>query len=88
MATYCVTYDLRAPGRNYQPLWDALAGINAVRGLQSTWFVDSSHSATAIRDYLRRFIDQNDGIVVIEIGPGWATYSAPTSAGWLSARHP
>ena len=33
---YLVSYDLRVPGRNYQPVWDELKRLGAVRVLASS----------------------------------------------------
>jgi hypothetical protein len=64
MTVYVVSYDLRKPGRNYQPLWTRLAAWNAVRGLESMWFISTNTTAEQLRDDLRQYIDANDGLFV------------------------
>jgi hypothetical protein len=65
MTVYAVSYDLRNPGRNYQPLWDRLADWRAFRILESFWLIDANpNSAVAIRDDLKQRIDANDGLFV------------------------
>jgi hypothetical protein len=72
MTVYVVNYDLRKPGRNYQPLWDRLAAWKAVRGLESMWFIATSSTAVQIRDDLKGYIDANDGLFVgILAGAAW-----------------
>jgi hypothetical protein len=72
MSTALITYDLRKPGQNYQPLWDRLEALGAVRALESVWVLKTAASAAAIRDDLLRFIDANDRLLVAII----------TSAAW------
>lgn len=90
MPSYMVSYDLRAPGRNYQPLYDALTNAKAVKALQSLWFLDDPKPSTQVRDILRGLVDANDGILVIEItNSNWATVQLlPGAVDWLKARFP
>jgi hypothetical protein len=64
MTVYVVSYDLRQPGRNYQPLWDRLAAWKAIRILESLWVIDTESKAAVIRDDLKSYIDSNDGLFV------------------------
>lgn len=73
MALYFISYDLRK-GRDYQKLYDALRGFGAVQVLESTWcFKRSNTSVAGLRDYLKQFIDSDDGLLVDEC-TSWATY--------------
>lgn len=70
---YFVTYDLRAPERNYEDL---------IRGLESfgkwwhqtgsCWLIVTSKSTVEVRDYLMQFIDSNDKLFVIQVIRNWA----------------
>ncbi len=65
MTVYAVSYDLKKPGRNYQPLWDRLAQWKAVRVLESFWVIDTNpSSAAALRDDLKQHVDVNDWLFV------------------------
>jgi len=64
MTKYEVSYDLRKPGRNYEPLYKRLADWKAVRVLQSVWIIETNSSASNIRDDLAKCIDANDGLLV------------------------
>ena len=75
MSVYLVTYDLRAPGRNYDDLYDALKKYTHCHGLESVWFIDSRNSATNIRDHLKKSIDSNDGLFVGKLTRAWAGFS-------------
>lgn len=90
MPHYCVSYDLRAPRRNYQSLYDAFAQAKAVRALQSLWLVTSTHTSSQLRDVLRGLMDADDGLLITEItNSNWATYKIlPGAAEWLKARFP
>ncbi|CAI4031899.1 CRISPR-associated endoribonuclease Cas2 [Nitrospira tepida] len=74
---YLIAYDLRKPGQNYQNLWDALGRLRAKKALESTWIVRSESDAPTIREYLRRYIDQNDGLLVTGMN-GWASFNTIT----------
>ena len=53
MASYILSYDLRAPGRNYASLYDAIKVYGKwARINESVWAVVTSSSATQIRDHL------------------------------------
>jgi hypothetical protein len=86
MANYIVSYDLHKQ-RNYQPLWNALASLGAVRLLESLWLLRSTSNVDVVIQSLRRHIDGDDSIVVIELksGSGWMTFNArPAGNKWLS----
>ena len=72
---YTVSYDLRAPGRNYQQLYDELARYNGQRLLDSEWIIRAYNtSSEAVRDHLRQRMDQNDRLLVTEFdgaGAAW-----------------
>jgi hypothetical protein len=90
MPAYSVSYDLRTPGRNYQPLYDALIQARAVRALQSLWLLDDPNTSGYVRDVLRSLVDANDGLLVTEIAnSNWASFKLPPEATeWLRARFP
>ena len=83
MSVYIVTYDLRAPGRNYDALYDALNSFESCHCLESVWFIDSQHDSKAIRDHLQQFIDKNDGLFVGQISRNWAGVSM-ACGDWLN----
>lgn len=66
MNRYFIIYDLRRQ-RDYQPLWAELARLGARRTLESTWCLERSGTTTAaLRDHFRRFIDSDDGLLVVQ----------------------
>ena len=62
---YAISYDLRQPGRNYQKLYDELEKFGGQRILLSQWVARrTGTNAARLRDYIRRFIDSNDRLMV------------------------
>lgn len=86
---YLVTYDLNAPGKNYDNLWAALRRYDYVRdpGLDSVWFLSTTQTAGQISDVLRIHIDVNDCFFVTQLHrgthQGWIKESVWT---WINAR--
>lgn len=72
---YLVSYDLRIPGRNYQPLWDELNRLGAVRVLASQWVVRNQASAYDLVVHFTKYIDANDKMVVNELNSNVAWYN-------------
>ena len=75
MAKYIVSYDLIAPGKNYQLLYDALEKAGAKKVLLSQWVLNSNQTAMQLRDAIHAYMDANDRILVDEL-------SASNWAGW------
>jgi hypothetical protein len=69
MALFYVAHDLE-PGQNYQNLWNELESRGAVRVLNSLWALTSSERASNIRNTLRRHIDNNDRLLVVQSTTG------------------
>ena len=77
---YIISYDLVAPGRDYQTLWDELARMGAHRVLHSQWAVRLTEtSAPRLRDHFQQFIDSNDRLLVTCLDSSdWAAFKAMT----------
>lgn len=70
---YCISYDLRQPGRNYDELISAIKGFGTWwHQTESVWFIKSEKYSSDIRDYLKQYIDNNDKIFVIKVDNNWA----------------
>lgn len=72
MNTILISYDLIQPGQDYQALDEALQSLKAWRVLDSTWILETHQNTTGIYEYLRKFIDDNDKLLVSEINPSTA----------------
>ena len=89
MAIYVIGYDLHRPGRNYPELFEAIQSLdsNWWHCLDSTWLVGSLLGASQIRDRLKRHIDANDSLIVLEIASNWATAGLADNCNeWLRNR--
>lgn len=87
MTATLITYDLRAPGRNYTNLYE---GIKALGGwwhcLDSNWIVKTSLTTVQVRDALAAHIDSNDKLLVVQLnGNGaWQGFDTDCST-WLKS---
>ena len=70
---YLISYDLITPGKDYQPLWDALYAMGAVRILYSQWLVRRAFTTPVdLANALLAHMDANDRIFVTEVPPNYA----------------
>lgn len=89
MATLLITYDLRRPAKDYPLLISAIKAFRQwARPAASTWLIRSTSSAREVRDYLRRFTDENDVVFVIEVDADWASFNVSQDVvDWLHKVH-
>lgn len=74
MSVLLVTYDLRAPGRNYDALHNYLkTNFTYCKGMESVWLLDTNVEPGSLRDQLRKVVDANDKILVIRVTRQWAS---------------
>lgn len=75
-----ISYDLKAPGRDYTPLYTAIKGVGSAwwHYLQSTWIVDvpNGTALSEVNERLRCHLDQNDRLLVSKL-------TSPYYDGWL-----
>jgi CRISPR/Cas system-associated endoribonuclease Cas2 len=66
MVVFIISYDLRKPDYDYQPLYDALDEIEAKHIQDSIWAVRTDSSAIQIFDYLWRYMhNEKDRLFVV-----------------------
>lgn len=85
-----ISYDLKAPGRDYGSLYAAIkrTGTAWWHYLQSTWIVEVANNVTItdVNERLRCHIDQNDRLIISKLVrpyDGWLTQEAWD---WINAR--
>lgn len=86
MAIYCVVYDLKKQGQNYNGLIEKLKsfGSNSLHLQGSVWLVSTSGSAVALRDYLTPAIDSNDSLAVFGLTKEYAWKGlGAAAASWI-----
>ncbi len=84
MTCYIVSYDLIAPGRNYEALYTALKSYSKwARINESLWAVVTTSTAPQIRDHLQQHMDANDRLFVIKSGVAAAWRNSICKNEWL-----
>jgi CRISPR/Cas system-associated endoribonuclease Cas2 len=78
---YLVTYDLNKPKQDYEKLFSALKHTETWwHHLDSTWLVKSSETIEDFANRIKKEIDQNDSLLIVEITKdsykGWLTQKA------------
>ncbi len=86
MPVFSITFDLLKRA-DYQTLWVELERLKAQRLLLSHWGVHmaTGTTATALRDRLRSYIDNDDALLIVQIdGTEWASWNTLYAIGELS----
>ena len=86
MTHYLISYDLRGQGRDYDLLSKLLQSWEAARLLEAVWVVSLNADAAKIRDALRRVLDPEDAVLVVELqrDAWWSGHKArPEGLQWL-----
>ncbi|WP_118131044.1 hypothetical protein [Pseudomonas abyssi] len=73
MAVYCVTYDLKSPGQDYDSVHEYIKKFAYCKHLESFWLIDTTKTAGTIRDELEALVDSNDTIFVARLQEAWAS---------------
>lgn len=67
MANLFISYDLNSPGQDYADLITAIKSLgNWAKVQKSLWYVNSSLTASQVRDRLVAHIDKNDSLIVVD----------------------
>ncbi len=83
MALFVINYDLRNK-RDYQPLYDEMVRLDAFKTLESVYLVELEHTASEVRDHFKEFIDDDDGLLVIEFQKRPAAFKCkPGTKKWI-----
>ena len=88
MARYIITYDLAAPGRGYEELYDRIKSYGTwAHIMESVWAIVTTSSAAEVREYLSKALDDNDKLLVGPLGAAaWQGLSSKIS-NWLKDNH-
>jgi hypothetical protein len=72
MPTLMIGYDLNSPGQDYASLIERIKSHGTWwHHLDSTWFVVTGITATAMRDDLGDYIDSGDELLVLDVTGDW-----------------
>lgn len=70
---YCISYDLKKPGRDYNALYEAIKSYGIWwHQTDSVWFIVSKETSVDIRTKLIKHIDSNDKLFIIRLRKEWA----------------
>lgn len=84
---YAINYDLKRPGQNYTPLYEAIKSCGDWwHHLGSTWLVDTSLNAQGIWDRLAPHVDGNDIVLVIGVTRNYQGWLPQEAWEWLHSR--
>ena len=76
MTIYNVSYDLRAPGRDYKDLYDEIGRFGSCANpVESTWLIECDLTATQLANRLLTVMDSNDKLIITKYGDGIAWYN-------------
>lgn len=85
MAIILVTYDLKAPGRDYAPVYSYLRRYTHCKCMESVWLLDTSSSCKQIRDDLKLIMDSTDVVFVSKLATKtWASVNYGKCGAWLN----
>lgn len=88
MNTILVSYDLRAPGKNYTQLLSHLRSYpNYINPLESFWILRTTLSPEQVRDNVMLYTDANDRVMAINItgdAAAWINLGAANTQ-WIKA---
>jgi CRISPR/Cas system-associated endoribonuclease Cas2 len=69
---FLISYDLRKPDFNYEPLYAALRKISAKHVQDSVWGINTTSSATVVFDYLWQHMhNEKDRLFVVPFDKTW-----------------
>lgn len=84
---YLISYDLRRPGQSYTSLYDSIKKMGQwTKPLESVWLVDTNLHAQSISERLMPHIDQNDSLLVAELGRDRQGWLSRDVWNWLNGR--
>ena len=87
MSTLQINYDLKKPGRSYQPVYDYIKTHSSCRMLDSMWLVRTNKAPADVRNELTALVDTNDEVAVFDVThSSWATNFSDDTTNWLKGR--
>ena len=80
-----ISYDLIAPGRNYDDIYDYLTNFSEyARPLESLWVVKTNKEYSEVRnEIVNNYLDQNDKLLVVDITGCAASWFNIPAKDWI-----
>jgi len=91
MNTILISYDLIQPetSNDYKRLIDQIKSYSFwCKPLRSFWLIKTNDSPATVRDNLKKYIDNNDNLLVMNItGASWGSYNLDSSVTqWMKTK--
>ena len=81
-----ITYELK-PDNDYPRLFAALRAMGACKPLNGCWVVDVQFTAAQMRDHLKKFIDEDDKLLIVSLAGSWASIGLSSDDAGCLRRH-
>ena len=89
MSAFSINYDLKAPGRDYGGLYEAIKQSGKWwHYLDSTWIVITNESPLQVWNRLAKHIDKNDFMLIIEVRDNVQGWLPKDAWAWIRANVP
>ena len=83
MFAYIISYDLRRI-RDYSSLWSAIKSYGTwAKITESMWIIVTSQDVVQVRNFLLRYMDEDDRLFVAKYGGGAVWRNIIASNDWL-----
>lgn len=82
-----ITYDLNNPGQDYSNLYKEIKKAGTWwHHLDSTWIISTEHGPNEWQERLKRHMDNNDNLLVIEVYDNYQGWLPEKAWKWLYER--
>ena len=88
MSVLLVTYDLNKPGQDYKDLLKLVKSYAHARLSESSYAIITDKSADTVFEELKKYIDKNDNLLVINLNKPFAGRQAQEVLDWLTKNLP
>ena len=84
MSVIQINYDLKKPGRDYQPVYDYIKRHPWCHLLDSCWLIRTNKSPGQVIREIKAHVDRNDEVAVFDVtGVSWATNFKDDATAWM-----
>ncbi|MEJ5035487.1 hypothetical protein WH285_00690 [Acinetobacter johnsonii] len=84
MAVYSVSYDLNKTGQNYDGLIKEIESFNGyAKVMKSHWMVCHNGTANDVYEKLKKHLDSNDHILIMEASKNFQCWLPKNKISWL-----
>ena len=82
-----ITYDLNKPGQNYNDLYEEIKKAGTWwHHLDSTWIINTEYSSIEWNTRLKKHMDSNDSLLIIEVCDNYQGWLPEKAWEWLNER--